>query len=168
MEPLMRETADELRRLLDRQSEPVCAALTPFTIIDADFESGFVTLEFAPQPAFRNHFGNIQGGFAVAMLDTVVSIAAYARLRRWLPTVEIKSSFLEPIPIGTCIGEGRVLKVGRSLAFIEGRLLTPDHRPAVTATATALVPTSTPGTERAGSEVAARYACKPGRVGPKK
>jgi uncharacterized domain 1 len=135
----MSEAVDELRRLLDGQPKPVCATLTPFTIVDARFDVGFVQLEFAPQPAFGNHFGKIQGGFAVAMLDTVVSIAAYAMLRQWLPTVEIKSSFLEPVPIGPCIGEGRVLKAGRSLAFIEGRLLTPDHRPAVTATATALV-----------------------------
>lgn len=138
----MSEEVEELKRLLDSQPKPVCAALTPFTIVDTRFDIGFVKLEFAPQPTFRNHFGNIQGGFAVAMLDAVVSIAAYAMLRQWLPTIEIKSSFLEPIPIGACIGEGRVLKAGRSLAFIEGRLMTPDHRPAVTATATALVPAS--------------------------
>ena len=87
----MRETADEPRRLLDSQPKPVCAALTPFTVVDADFDSGFVTLEFAQQSAFRNHFGNIQGGFAVPMLDTVVSIAAYAKLRQWLPTISRSS-----------------------------------------------------------------------------
>jgi uncharacterized protein (TIGR00369 family) len=138
--PAMSADVDELRRLLDGQPKPVCAALTPFTIVDVRLDIGFVKIEFSPQPAFRNHFGNIQGGFAVAMLDAVVSIATYALLRQWLPTIEIKSSFLEPIPIGPCIGEGRVLKVGRSLAFVEGRLLTSDHRPAVTATATALLP----------------------------
>jgi len=140
----MSEAAGELRTLLDGQPKPVCASLTPFTILDARFDVGFVKLEFAPQPAFRNHFGNIQGGFAVAMLDAVVSIAAFAMLRQWLPTIEIKSSFLEPIPIGPCIGEGRVLKAGRSLAFIEGRLMTPDGRSAVTATATALIPAPKP------------------------
>jgi len=136
----MSDDVDELRRLIDAQPKPVCAALTPFTIVGARFDIGFVKLEFAGQPAFRNHFGNIQGGFAVAMLDVVVSVAAFAMLRQWLPTVEIKTSFLEPVPIGPCIGEGRVLKAGRNLAFIEGKLMTPDHRSAVTATATALVP----------------------------
>lgn len=139
----MSDDVSELIRLLDGQPRPVCAALTPFTVVGARFDTGFVQLEFAAQPAFRNHFGNIQGGFAVAMLDAVVSIAAYARLRQWLPTVEIKTSFLEPIPIGPCMGEGRVLN-GRSLAFIEGRLMTPDQRSAVTATATALVPAPKP------------------------
>jgi uncharacterized protein (TIGR00369 family) len=136
---LMNKAVEELRMLLNDQPKPVCAALTPFTILDVDPENGSVKLEFGPQPAFRNHVGNIQGGFAVAMLDVVVSIAAYAKLRQWPPTVEIKSSFLEPLAIGPCIGEGRVLKAGRSLVFIEGRLMTPDQRPAVTATATAVI-----------------------------
>lgn len=131
--------ARELIQLLEVQPKPVCAALTPFTILDARLDTGFVRLEFAPQEAFRNHFGNIQGGFAVAMLDAVVSIAAFAMLRQWLPTVEIKSSFLETIPIGPCVGEGRVLKAGRSLAFIEGMLISSTGKPAVTASATALI-----------------------------
>jgi uncharacterized protein (TIGR00369 family) len=139
----MSQGTAQLRTLLDGQPKPVCAALTPFTVVEADLDAGFVRLEFEPQPAFRNHFGNIQGGFAVAMLDAVVSIAAYAKLRQWLPTIEIKTSFLEPIPIGPCIAEGRVIKSGRSLVFIEGRLLTA-NRPAVTATATALVPSQKP------------------------
>ena len=135
-----RHPADELRGLLGSAPKSACALLMPFTVIDADFDGGFVQLEFAPQPAFRNPFGNVQGGFAVAMLDTVLAIAAFVRLRQWLPTVEIKSSFLEPVPIDTCIGEGRVLKAGRRLAFVEARLMTLDRRTAVTATATAIIP----------------------------
>jgi uncharacterized protein (TIGR00369 family) len=134
----MTSAAAELTRLLDDQPKPDCAALTPFVVVDADLEQGFVRLEFAAQPAFRNHFGNIQGGFATAMLDAAVSIAAYAKVRQWLPMVEMKSSFLEPLPIGPCIGEGRVLKVGRRLAFVEGRLLTAGRQPAIVVTATLL------------------------------
>ena len=52
------------------------------------------------------------------MLDVAISIAGYAKVRAWLPTIEIKSSFLEPLPIGTCVGEGRVLKVGKNLAIV--------------------------------------------------
>ena len=136
----MSSELDEFKALIDGQQKPVCAQLTPFVITDVDSVGGFARLKFGEQPAFRNHFGNIQGGFAVAMLDVAISIAGYAKVRAWLPTIEIKSSFLEPLPIGTCVGEGRVLKVGKNLAFIEGRLLMADGRPGVTATATALVP----------------------------
>jgi acyl-coenzyme A thioesterase PaaI-like protein len=74
------------------------------------------------------------------MLDAAMTIAAYAKVRQWLPTVEMKSSFLEPVPIGRCIGEGRVLKAGRKLAFVEGRLLGASGQPAIVVTATLLVP----------------------------
>jgi uncharacterized protein (TIGR00369 family) len=130
---------DELRVLIDKMPKPVCAALTPFLISAADSAAGVVRLEFAEQPAFRNHFGHIQGGFAVAMLDVVLSLAAFAKMRQWLPTVEIKSTFLAPAKLGVCIGEGRVLKAGQSLAFVEGRLWGADGQLAVHATATALV-----------------------------
>jgi uncharacterized protein (TIGR00369 family) len=136
-------TSDQFLELKSRFAatpKPDCAALTPLELIDADAEMNWVKIRFAEQAAFRNHFGNIQGGFAVAMLDAVVSIAAFAKTNAWLPTIEIKTSFLEPLPIGPCIGEGRVLRVGKSLAFLEGRLLTPRGTPAVAATATALVP----------------------------
>jgi uncharacterized protein (TIGR00369 family) len=136
----MTPAAAELAKLLDSQPKPACAALTPFTVTEADLGEGFVQLEFAAQPAFRNHFGNIQGGFAMAMLDAAVSIAAYARLRHWLPMIEMKSSFLEPVAIGPCVGEGRVLRAGSRLAFVEGRLLSAARQPAIIVTATLLMP----------------------------
>lgn len=132
--------AMELQRLLDDQPSPDCAALTPCAIEEADLESGRVVLRFAAQPAFKNHFGNIQGGFAVAMIDVLVSIAAYAKTRAWLPTVEIKSSFVAPMKLGECRGEGTVIKAGRQLVFLEARLWGADGRLAVHATATAAVP----------------------------
>jgi uncharacterized protein (TIGR00369 family) len=130
----------ELQHILDGQSPPDCAALTPFSVEDADFESGRVVLRFGSQPAFKNHFGNVQGGFAVAMVDVLVSVAAYAKTKAWLPTVEIKSSFVAPMKLGECRGEGVVIKAGRQLVFLEARLWGADGKLAVHATATATVP----------------------------
>jgi uncharacterized protein (TIGR00369 family) len=132
--------AAELQAILDAQPKPDCAALTPFVIQDADFEAGRVVLLFAPQPAFKNHFGNVQGGFAVAMVDAVVSIAAYAKTQLWMPTVEIKSSFVSPMKLGECRGEGVVIKAGKQLVFLEAKLWGADGKLAVHATATAAVP----------------------------
>jgi uncharacterized protein (TIGR00369 family) len=131
--------AAELRELLASQTKPVCADLTPFDVVEADFEGGFVALRFAEQPAFSNHWGNIQGGFAVAMIDVLISVAAYAKLRQWCPTVEIKSSFLAPAKLGECRGEARVIKAGKALAFLEARLCGADEALAVHATATVSV-----------------------------
>jgi uncharacterized protein (TIGR00369 family) len=136
--------AQELQRLLDGQPKPDCAALTPFTVEEADLEIGRVVLQFAPQPAFRNHFGNVQGGFAVSMVDVLVSVAAYARTKRWLPTIEIKSSFVAPMRLGQCRGEATVVRSGRQLVFLETKLWGADGKLAVHATATALVPEAPP------------------------
>ena len=123
--------------MLAAQPTPVCAELTPFEIVEADLEGGVVRLEFAEQPAFRNHFGQIQGGFGVAMADVCISLAAFAKHRKWLPTVEIKCSFLSPIPVGPCVGEGRILKSGRGTVFLEAKLWGPEGSLAFHATATA-------------------------------
>lgn len=136
----MSSAVHELQSALDRQPKPDCAALTPFVVEEADFERGRVVLLFAPQPAFKNHFGNVQGGFAVAMVDVVASVAAFAKTRQWLPTVEIKSSFVAPMKLGECRGEGLVVKAGRQLVFLEAKLWGADGKLAVHAMATAVFP----------------------------
>jgi uncharacterized protein (TIGR00369 family) len=130
------DVTDEIRSLLANQPKPVCAALTPFEILAAESDTGYVKVEFAPQPAFENHFGNIQGGFAVSMIDVVTSLAAFVKVRQWIPTVEIKTSFVAPAKIGKCIGEGQVMRAGRSVIFVEGKLFNADDELAVHATAT--------------------------------
>jgi uncharacterized protein (TIGR00369 family) len=132
--------AEELATLLAAQPQPDCAALTPCSVEDADFEMGRVVLLFAPQPAFKNHFDNVQGGFAVAMIDVLISIAAFTKTRLWLPTGEIKSSFVAPMKLGECRGEGLVIRAGKQLVFLEARLWGADGKLAVHATATAAVP----------------------------
>ena len=132
--------AAELQNAIDTQPKPDCAALTPFVVEDADFDGGRVVLRFAPQPAFKNHFGNVQGGFAIAMVDVLVSVAAYAKTQAWLPTVEIKSSFVAPLKLGECRGEATVIKAGKQLVFLEARLWGADGKLAVHATATAAIP----------------------------
>ena len=106
---------------------------------EADLEVGRVVLQFAPQPAFKKHFGNVQGGFAVAMVDVLVSVAAFAKTKSWLPTVEIKNSFVAPMKLGQCRGEAVVIKAGKQLVFLEAKLYGADGKLAVHATATALV-----------------------------
>ena len=64
----MSTAAQEPQRALSSQPTPDCAALMPFTIDEADFDVGRVVLRFAPQPAFKNHFGNVQVVFLEARL----------------------------------------------------------------------------------------------------
>lgn len=133
----MASDLDALSSALTPANLPACFALAPFEVLSADAAEGLVRLEFAPQPAFGNHFGAIQGGFIVAMLDAPLSLAAYLKTGAFLPTVEIKTSFLAPAKIGRCVAEGRVLRAGRTLVFTEAKLWSSDGTLAAHATATA-------------------------------
>jgi hypothetical protein len=116
-------TSMNCARCSNGQPKPACAALTPFTILDGVARSdscSWNSRRSRRSGITSQHPGRLQRRDA----GTVLSIGAYAMLRQWLPTVEIKSSFVESIPIGRCIGEGRVIKAGRRLAFVEGRLTT--------------------------------------------
>ncbi len=134
------DITSEIHSLLAGQPKPVCAALTPFDLLQADDDPGSVRLAFPPQPTFENHFGHIQGGFAAAMLDVVISLAAYVAVRQWLPTVEMKTSFIAPAKIGVCLGEGQVIRAGRNVVFVEGKLWNEDGKLAVHSTATLIGP----------------------------
>ena len=116
---------------------PPCAALTPFVVTDARGNPARVEVLFQQQPAFRNHFGHVQGGFAVAMLDVLLSLAVYVETEAFLPSIAIATHFLAPLPVGEIRGEGRVLKRGSSVIFAEGGLWATDGRLAVQATGTA-------------------------------
>jgi acyl-coenzyme A thioesterase PaaI-like protein len=124
-----------LTAMLAGQPLPPCAALVPSEVIGADLERGCVKLRFAEQRAFENHFGNIAGGFAVGLIDVLVSVAAYAKTRQWCPTVDIHSRFVGQAKIGVCEGEAWVVKAGKSLVFLEANLWGADGQHAVHATA---------------------------------
>ena len=73
------------------------------------------------------------------MIDVLVSVAAYAKLGRWCPTVEMKCTFLAPAKLGACDGEAKIIKAVNSLAFLEARLWGADGEIAILATATVSV-----------------------------
>ncbi|MBX7247929.1 MAG: PaaI family thioesterase [Caulobacteraceae bacterium] len=127
-----------LREAIAKLEVTPSLSLTPFAVEAADFAGGSVRLLFEPRPDFANRFGVTQGGLAMAMMDVALSIAAYAGTGAFTPTVEIKASFLAPLPIGPIQADARVLRAGRTLVFLEGALSTPGEAPAITATATTI------------------------------
>jgi uncharacterized protein (TIGR00369 family) len=136
----MPDSLDTLLQGLNSTPMPVCAQLTPFQVTGYDANTCTVRFLFSEQPLFSNHFGNVQGGFAVAMIDVVLSVAGFAVTGEWLPTVELNASFFEPLPIGVTLGEGRVLRAGKTVVFAEGRLSKSEGATCVSSTATLIRP----------------------------
>jgi uncharacterized protein (TIGR00369 family) len=83
---------------------------------------------------------SFQGGFLCAMLDETMSIAGVVAsgMSAFLPTLEMKTSFLRPALPGTLYCVGRVVKWGKVIAFLQGELYDGDRRLLATATSTAM------------------------------
>lgn len=100
-----------------------------FTLVR--FENGESTLHYAPQPEHCNSFGVAHGGAVMTFLDVILATAARsANPGSGIVTVEMKTSFMQPAPVtadgAPLVGQGRLMHRTRSMAFVEGSVLTPD------------------------------------------
>ncbi|MEN3976117.1 PaaI family thioesterase [Emcibacter sp. SYSU 3D8] len=109
------------------------------TFIDGHAEQGWIRIRYLGTEAFDNSSGLIQGGILAAMLDNAMSRAVLQRLDdgQIIQTLEMKTTFIGPAPIGPVVCEGQVVRQGRSIVFLEGRLFNEAGDLLVTASSTA-------------------------------
>ncbi|WP_293899149.1 PaaI family thioesterase [Phenylobacterium sp.] len=110
---------------LDGLPRPPCAELLGWELVDARPTEGWVRIRFVARPEFCNPAGHIQGGFLAAMLDDTMGPAMfiYSEGRLFTPTIDLHVSFLAPARPGPLYGEGRVVQAGKTVAFLEGKLM---------------------------------------------
>jgi uncharacterized protein (TIGR00369 family) len=125
--------------MMQTMAKPPAAQFLGVEPLEVRAESGFARMAFTAPPEFCNYMGVVHGGFLAAMLDDVMAVAAVAQyeFRRAVPTLAMKVSYLRPARPGRLVGEGQVVKAGRELLFIEGRLYDTDDKLLTTASATA-------------------------------
>lgn len=112
-------------------------------VIEADGETGRVTLAFTCKPEMCHSGGVAQGGFVTGWIDSAMAHACIARYTTayWIATLEVKVSFFKPTPPGPVIAEGWIERAGKATVFTEGRLLNEDGEVLAKASATTrLVP----------------------------
>jgi uncharacterized protein (TIGR00369 family) len=115
---------EDLKARMNRFVPPTAAILGQ-EILEIDSEAGWVKMKFLPIDACRNPMGNVQGGIIVAMLDDAAAFAAIIKSgkRIGIPTIELKTSFFAPAKAGVPLfAEGRCLKLGKRIAFMEADL----------------------------------------------
>jgi uncharacterized protein (TIGR00369 family) len=73
------------------------------------------------------------------MLDDTMGPAVFVKTngRLYTATISMNISFLAPAKVGPIIGEATVVQLGKTVAFIEGRLMDETGRLLATATANA-------------------------------
>jgi uncharacterized protein (TIGR00369 family) len=127
--------------IFDRFPKPPCAEQRPAQMLGADAESGWIKIGFTARPEFRNPAGFVQGGFLAAMLDDTMGPAVLMKSggRVYTATIDLRVSYIAPAKIGSFVGEARVVQIGRTIAFVEAKLMDSDGALVATATTSARV-----------------------------
>ena len=134
-------TDDRILEIFGKSKGSKGTQLLGFSLVQSNIAAGTVRATFNLDDRFENPAGSVQGGFLVAALDEVMTVAVIVKSRLTIlaPSLEIKANFLKPADPGLIEAEGRVVRLGKSVAFLEGTLFNDEGEPAVTATATCLV-----------------------------
>lgn len=120
-------------------TQPVTGHLLGQEVLEADPDLGTVKIAYAPDERFCNPMGVIQGGFIAAMLDDASAIACIVKAgaKIAVPTLEMKISYFSAVRPGKVFAHGRVIKMGRSIAFLGSDLYDEAGKHLAQATATA-------------------------------
>jgi uncharacterized protein (TIGR00369 family) len=121
-----------------RFAELPVAGLLSAQPIRCDPQLGRIAVSFQARPDFCNLIGSVQGGMLTAMLDLAMSFAVLCSMEdgHVVPSLEIKTTFVAPARPGEIVGEGIMIRRGRSIVFMEGRLTDADGNLLSTASAT--------------------------------
>lgn len=140
---------------LDHLPPPPCAQLLGWHILEAEPERGWIRIGFRGRPEFANPAGFVQGGFLAAMLDDCMGPAAFIASHGALytATMDMNVSYLAPAKPGPMVGEGQVVQMGKSVAFLEARLFDAEGVLLARATSTARLIASEKALTRASRAV---------------
>ena len=118
---------------------PPCLQILNGRLLDFDSEAGTAEMQFDVSEQFCHSVNVVQGGNVTVMLDAAMSHALFMQEADVvaLPTLELKVSFLEPTLAGRITARGKVIKSGRSIAFLEGMLINAEGLVAATSSSTA-------------------------------
>lgn len=108
-----------------------------------DVERGRAVFEGEPGLSVYNPIGSVHGGYAATLLDSACGIAVHSQLAvgQGYTTLELKVSYLRGLTeaSGRVRAEGRIISMGRRVAFAEATLVDGTGRLCATATSTLLV-----------------------------
>ena len=118
---------------------PSCAKTLGLEFVEIDGERGTIETRFEAVESFLNPAGNVQGGFLAAMLDDTMGPAVFVMSegRLYTATITMTVNFLAPAKVGPITGEANVTQLGKTVAFVAGRLTADDGTVLATATTSA-------------------------------
>jgi len=112
----------------------------PYGITVTTVEEGHVVLEFEASEKHHQPNGVVQGGVLTAVADAAMGMAGMTVQEiGWAnTTIELKINFIRPVISGNVKAEGRVIKAGKTVIFLESTVLNAEGKVAARATSSVL------------------------------
>ena len=126
-----------IKTVLDNIKRPPIANLLAWTVLDAKPEEGWLKMRFDGKEDFCNPAGYLHGGILSAMLDETMGPAVLVMTegKSYCVTLNLAVNFLAAAKPGPIIGEAKVTQLGKTIAFVEGKLTAEDGTLLATGTA---------------------------------
>jgi uncharacterized protein (TIGR00369 family) len=125
--------------------DPPCSQLLGWQLLGHDQDRGWIRIGFDGKSDFLNPTGRVQGGVLAAMLDDTMGPAVLLKSAGTLypSSIDMNISFLSAAKPGPLFCEAEVLRLGKSVGFVQGQLMNSDRDILVRATSSVmLVPAS--------------------------
>ena len=108
-------------------------------LLDARPGEGWLKVGFEGKREFCNPAGFVQGGILTAMLDDTMgpAVLVMSEGKFYTTTISLTVNFMAPAKPGPIIAEATVTQLGKTVAFIEGRLTAADGTLLATASTSA-------------------------------
>ena len=110
--------------VFDRFELPAASALLGWTLRAVDPPAGTIEIGFTVDDRFGNPQGFVQGGIIAAMLDDTHGPALFAHVdgKVFPVTIDCNISFIKAAHFGNFVGKGRLVNMGKTIAFTEAEL----------------------------------------------
>jgi uncharacterized protein (TIGR00369 family) len=117
------KSLDVFRAMVAGDAEPPpVAKLIGFEM--TEIEAGRAVFELDAGPQHASPLGTLHGGIVCDLVDAAMGCAHASQLDEGetFTTLELKINFLKPVWTGHLVAEARVLKAGRTIGLVEGRV----------------------------------------------
>ena len=113
--------------------------------VEASYHDGRIVVEYEISPVFANRAGFVQGGICAVMLESSMSMVGAVKSGGVLstPMFDFKVSLMRPVTVGLITVHAEVVRMGRTLAFMESSLLDSSGKVLARASGTAVPKTAT-------------------------
>jgi uncharacterized protein (TIGR00369 family) len=101
---------------------PPVAKLVGFAMTDV--EAGRAVFEMDVGPQHSSPLGTVHGGIVCDLVDAAMGCSHASLLDEGetFTTLELKINFMKPVWQGHLVAEGKVIKAGRTIGLVEGRV----------------------------------------------